>query len=172
MKAEVIRVFLDFKHKIEYTYVDVAKYNDDCETRVHKTLFTPMMEIKILKDDNTNSETICVFASPSIVKEYTGFEIFFQNYTYSFNNRLEYIEIEFEWINEVYPYAIIYDFFKSSNIPVKWYDYNHKDIEIPKFTDYILSKKIKLPKIKNIIKPMRYLPPTLPYSIPLKKQYK
>ena len=91
MRARVFRIFKDNKHTIPYTYISPAKCHDDVESVSNGKLTTPMMEIKLYKDDNTIEENpICVWASPDIVKNYTGFDIFNQDYQISQEIREKY----------------------------------------------------------------------------------
>ena len=155
MRARVFRIFKDNKHTIPYTYVSPAKCHDDVKSVSNGKLTTPMMEIRLHKDDNTLEDSpICVWASPEVVKKYTGFEIFNQDYDYSFDGKV--LDIEFEWIEGVYPYGVFYDSNESLVInakhsPIKWYERYNTNDRRPTREDYVLSDKVRFPKI-NMIK--------------------
>ena len=126
IKARIFRVFKDNRHNVDYTFVSPAKYHDDVESVSNDEFITPMMEIRLLKEDNTfEKNSISVWASPDVVRAYTGFEIFNQDYNYSFEGRI--LDIEFEWIEGVYPYSKLYDSSESLAInvehsPIEWYE--------------------------------------------------
>ena len=126
MKARVFRVFKDKDHTISYIYVDVAKCHDDVESVDHRTVCVPMMGIRIFKDDHTlEEEIINTYATPEVLKQYTDFDMFDKDYTYSIEGRV--YDIEFEWVEKEYPY-------------IKCYDQR----------DYIIADTIKFPNIKSI----------------------
>ncbi len=126
MKARVFRIFRDINHKIKYTYVDVAKFHDDIKSVSHHIYYTPMMEIKLWKDEDTlEAEGMIVLATPEIVKEYTGFDMFNVDYSYSIHGKA--IDIDFEWIECDYPYIKLWD-----------------------TRDFITGCKVKIPQISRI----------------------
>ena len=155
IKARIFRVFKDNRHKVDYTFVSPAKYHDDVESVSNDEFITPMMEIRLLKEDNTfEKNSISVWASPDVVRAYTGFEIFNQDYNYSFEGRI--LDIEFEWIEGVYPYSKLYDSSESLAInvehsPIEWYERYDSKTRLPYHRDYILSDKIRYPKISKIM---------------------
>ena len=103
MKARVFKVIKNNDYRIKYTYVDAAKYHDDVEACHHCYFNTPMMEIRIFRDnDSLEEETMIVFASPEIIKEFTGFDMFDAYYSFSIDRRV--IDIDFEWVEGNYPY--------------------------------------------------------------------
>lgn len=118
-----------------------------------------MMEIRVFKDDNTlESETILTIASPEVVNIYTGFDIFWgdYDYTYMFENRLpDDIVIEFEWVEDEYPYWDIKDHWNSQSINInknptmaKWLKrYETRPLLN---NDYVILNKIRFPKISKI----------------------
>ena len=156
MKARVFKIFKDDKHTIPYTYVSPAKCHDDVESVSNGKLKTPMMEIRLCKEDNTiERDSICVWASPDVVKKYTGFEIFNQDYNYSFDGKV--LDIEFEWVDGVYPYGVFYDSRESlvinevhSHSPIEWYERYGSNNRCSPRSDYVLSDKVRFPKINMI----------------------
>lgn len=154
MRARVFRIFKDNKHTIPYTIVSPAKYHDDVESVSNGKLITPMMEIRLHKDNNTLcEEALCVWASPAVVKKYTGFDIFNQEYKYAFEGKV--LDIEFEWVEGVYPYGELYDSSESLVInvehsPIKWFEWRNTNDRLPIRRDYVLSDKVRYPKIKMI----------------------
>ena len=156
MKARVFKVFKDFEHRIRYTHISPPKYHDDVESVDQRTHLTPMMEICLFNDDESiDKESICTFASPEVIKAYTGFDMFDAAYLFSIEHRDSgVIDIEFEWVEEVYPYLHIYDNWESLVVnnmhsPVKWYDWNDSTSK-PLRSDYVLSNKVRFPKISKI----------------------
>ncbi len=129
MKARIFRVFKDVKHTINYVYVDVPKCHDDVESVNHGTICTPMMEIRVFREDGSLcEECMCTYATPEIIKAYTGFDLFNADYSFSIYDRgLGVIDIEFEWETCNYPYIDIY---------------HHKD--------RVLTDKIQVPVINKI----------------------
>lgn len=126
MKARVFRVYKDNRHKVEYHYVNTAKFHDDVEAWYQCSIRTPMMDIRIFKDDDSlESSTICTYASPELLKRYTGFDIFDAEYTFFIEGVV--LDIEFEWVQQEYPY-----------------------LESPKYRDRIVADKIHFPKISKI----------------------
>ena len=112
------------------------------------------MEIRLHKDNNTlGEEAFCVWASPDVVKEYTGFDIFNQEYAYAFEGKV--LDIEFEWVEGVYPYGELYDSSESLVIneehsPIEWFEWCNTNDRRPIRRDYVLSDKVRFPKIKMI----------------------
>ena len=108
MKARVFRVFKNSDYRIKGTYVDAAKFHDDVVSYDHFYYNTPMMEIRIFRSDETlEEEKLDVFASPEVIKKYTGFDMFNSLYSYSIYGRV--IDIEFEWVEAKYPYLKVND---------------------------------------------------------------
>lgn len=103
MKARVFKVIKNNDYKIKSTYVDAKKFHDDVESCHHSYVCTPMMEIRLFSDnDMLENERLIVFASPEVIKEFTGFDMFNASYSYVIDDRA--IDIEFEWIEANYPY--------------------------------------------------------------------
>ena len=156
MKARVFKVFKDNKHQISYTHVSPPKCHDDVKSVDQRTCFTPMMEMCVFNDDDSlDKESICTFASPEVIKAYSGFDMFNAAYMFSIEHRdLGVIDIEFEWVEGVYPYLSIYDSWDSLEVngvhsPVRWYEWNDSNIR-PFREDYVLSDRIRFPKISKI----------------------
>ena len=59
IKARIFRVFKDNRHKVDYTFVSPAKYHDDVESVSSDEFITPMMEIRLLKEDNKIGRASC-----------------------------------------------------------------------------------------------------------------
>ena len=158
MKARIFRVFKDTEHKIRYTHVSPPKCHDDVESVDHRTHIIPMMDIRLFNDDGSlDKNNICTYASPDVIKAYTGFDMFDADYMFSIENRnTGVIEIEFEWVEEVYPYLNIYDSCDSliannrGHSSVKWYEWHDSSSSRSPRSDFILSNKVKLPKISKI----------------------
>lgn len=126
MKARVFKVIKNTDYRIKYTYVDAAKCHDDVESCHHSYVCTPMMEIRLFKDNDTlENERMMVFASPEVIKEFTGFDLFNASYSYTIDCRV--IDIEFEWVEDKYPY-----------------------LKADDRRDKILTDKYKYPKINKI----------------------
>lgn len=133
MKARIFSIFRSKKYNLEYWYHDTKKYHDDVEDISKNIFYTPMMEIRLIKKCSNSlmgeyldtCERI-VFASPEVIKKYTGFEIFNEKYFYSFNGRT--LDIDFEWEEGMYPYISC------------------------GFRDYITTEKYEFPLIKEITK--------------------
>lgn len=154
MKARVFRIFKDDLYKIGYTYVSPAKCHDDVQSVWNGEMPTPMMEIRMHReDDGLEDETLCVWTSPEVVKKYTGFNIFNQDYRYSFEGRV--LDIEFEWIEGVYPYGKLYDSAESlvvnvAHSPIDWFERNNPNNRYPSRRDYVVSTKERYPRIDKI----------------------
>ena len=125
MKARVFRVYKNYRHQIEYSYVNTAKFRDDTEAWYKYTMRTPMMDIGIIRDDGSIGSTFCAYATRELLKRYTGFDIFDSEYNFFMEGKV--LDIEFEWIEIEYPYL-------ESAAP----------------RDRIVSHKIKFPSIKMI----------------------
>lgn len=156
MKARVFKIFKDYEHQIRYTHVSPSKCHDDVESICQLTYFAPMMKIRLFNNDGSLGEgSICTFASPEVIKAYSGFDMFDAAYMFSIEHRdLGVIDIEFEWVEDLYPYLNIYDSSDSLVVnrvhtPVKWYECNDS-CSRPFRSDYVLSEKIKFPKIREI----------------------
>lgn len=132
MKATVISVLKSKKYTVHYYYHNTKKCNDDCEDISVGDAIVPMMEIRLWKDNfnplkekGIKTETQIVFATPQIIEKYTGFNLFDFNGFYCFEG--VHLDIEFEWIEEQYPYLKTYH---------------------PR--DYIDTEIFKYPRIKSI----------------------
>jgi len=103
MKARVFKILKNNDFRIKCTYVDAAKFHDDIESCHHFYFLTPMMEIRLFKDNDTlEKDKLIVFASPEVIKEFTGFDMFNVDYLYTIDGHV--IDIEFEWADEKNPY--------------------------------------------------------------------
>ena len=132
MRATVVSVFRSKSYIIDYWYHNTKKFSDDVESIERGSTYIPMMEIKVWKEklDSINDKWIepggiITFATPEIIKKYTGFDLFEAQCFYKFEGRA--FEIEFEWDESEYPYLRKY----------------HS-------RDYITTNKIKLPIIHKI----------------------
>lgn len=126
MKARVFKIIRTNNYRIKYTYVDAAKFHDDIESCQHHYFHTPMMEIRLFKDNDTlEQEKLIVFASPEVIRKFTGFDMFDANYFYTIDGRV--IDIDFDWVEEKYPYLKTFD-----------------------RRDKIITKRYKFPRITKI----------------------
>ncbi len=108
MKARVCKVFKNSRYQIDYIYVNTAKCRDDVEAWDKGSFRPPMMEVTIFKENEDIIEgKFEVFASPELIKEYTGFNMFYSNYDFEISSR--YYIIECEWVEGEYPYLYLYD---------------------------------------------------------------
>lgn len=120
---------------ISYDYHNVKKNHDDVHAVTKHNFYTPMMEIRLWKEKwNQITESKLefssqkVFATPEIIKEYTGFDLFEAPYYYFFEGKV--LDIEFEWEEKEYPY-------------IRTYHYK----------DYIETSIYKIPKILKMEEP-------------------
>jgi len=157
MKARVFKIFKDNKHHISYTHVSPPKCHDDVKSVDHRIYYTPMMEICLFNGDGSlDKESVCTFASPEVIKAFSGFDMFNAAYMFSIEHRdLGVIDIEFDWVEGVYPYLKVYDSCDSLVVnevhsPIQWYEWNDSNIR-PLRSDYVLSDKTRFPKISEIL---------------------
>lgn len=113
MKATVISVFKSKEYMVHYWYHNTKKCNGDSEATYFGDAIVPMMEIRLWKEklNSINDRRVevnsqIVFATPEIVKRYTGFDLFESLGYYKFEGKA--LEIEFEWVEQQYPYLRIY----------------------------------------------------------------
>ncbi len=113
MKATVVSVFKNKKYMMHYWYHNTKKCQDDVESVEHHDACIPMMEMHLWRDrlDSINDrwvrvDSITTFATPEIIKRYTGEDLFYSQHFYSFEGRA--IVIEFEWEYMEYPYLKTY----------------------------------------------------------------
>ena len=114
MKAIVKRVYKDKNHTIDYTILRPAISHDDTDSYFHCVFYTPMMDIIMLSDTGLWKEKMTVFATPEIIEKFTGYNLFFQDWFFSFEKiqkcdfpEYPYFEIEFEWEEINYPFIKI-----------------------------------------------------------------
>jgi len=134
MKATVISVFKSKKYIMHYWYHNAKKFNDDHESIEPGDTYIPMMEMHLWKDklDSINDkwvriDSVITFATPELVKQYTGEDLFYTQRFWHFEGRA--LDIEFEWEDMEYPYLKKYHSrdFVSTN--------KHKIVKITKIED-------------------------------------
>ncbi len=134
MKATVISVFKSRKYTVHYWYHNTKKCSDDIEDISSGDTVVPMMEIRLWKgklssinDRKIEVNSQIVFATPEIIKRYTGFDLFESSGFYKFEGKV--LEIEFEWVEQQYPYLRVYnprDYISTEN---------HRMLNISKIED-------------------------------------
>ena len=131
MKATVISVFKNKKYIVHYHYHHHA-CGKDPEVIESGEYLAPMMEIKLWKekqksisDRKVETQGLIVFATPEIIKAYTGEDIFKSRGLWNYD--CKYLDIEFEWGERQYPYIPTYH---------------------PR--DYISTEEFKFPRIISI----------------------
>lgn len=126
MKATIVSVFKNKKYMMHYWYHNTKKCNDDFESIEHGDIYIPMMEIHLWENDKkVRVDSVITFATPEIIERYTGEDLFYAQYFYSFEGRA--LVIEFEWEDAEYPYLKTY----------------HS-------RDYTSTEKYRIPKITKI----------------------
>ena len=115
MKATVISVFKSKEYKIPYGYVSAKRFHDDFESVSGGEFVTPMMEIRLWKeklhsinDRWVRVDSVITFATPEVINKYTGLDLFEVNSYWCFRER--YLDIEFEWVEQEYPYLKRYSY--------------------------------------------------------------
>lgn len=99
---------------VHYHYFDTKKFRGGVESITPGDFVAPMMEVKLWKeklrsisDKKVETQGQILFATPEIIKAYTGEDLFREKGFWQFDNK--YMDIEFEWEEKEYPYIPVYN---------------------------------------------------------------